>query len=96
MPQSEDFEPYKILKDAARKVGDFVGSTASKVSTSSGPGPRRTDAEIKAAKARPKEETERQNARALEYSTRNKPEGSREFHGKKPVARKSSRISSRR
>lgn len=70
MPESEDFEPYKALKNAARKVGNFVG-VRSMNKASSGPGPRRTDAEIREAKAMPKQEIDRQNASARKFASRN-------------------------
>lgn len=107
MAEAEDFEPYKVVKDVARKVGNFVGIKSSTSKDTSGPGPRRTDAEIREAKAMPKREIDTQNVRAYNRSIQNKPGAikmiepmpEQKFEKKEPYrkgVRKSSRSSSRR
>jgi len=69
MSEAEDFEPYRAIKDVARKVGNFVGVKRS-TSKEGGPGTRRTDVEVREAKAVPKKDISRQNEAARRYSMR--------------------------
>lgn len=89
MPEAEDFEPYKALKDAASKVRNFAGFAPAK--DTSGPGSKRSAEEIKEAKSMPKDDIDRQNVRAYNFSVRNRPGAKKLEESRKLPSRSSSR-----
>lgn len=74
MAEAEDFEPYRKLKNAARKASEFVRGGLRAPSEQKAEGTRRTDEEN--AKARAESEsraTQRQNVKAYNRSVSNLP-----------------------